>query len=92
MSFVERLNEISKKIEESTGESEALFEKLLVALTGVFRLLDQPQPTLKALQGSPQNLQTYLIRLVHEIKDYVTSNNNMMVLKIDSLIQELSKQ
>ncbi len=80
---------VIKSIDENIGTTEESFGKLLVALTGVFRLLDGNQSTLAALQGNPADLQAYILKLLGQIREMVSEGYNGLKNDIQSIITNL---
>ncbi|MFW9849103.1 MAG: hypothetical protein ACFFF4_08180 [Candidatus Thorarchaeota archaeon] len=80
---------VIKSIDENIGTTEESFEKLLVALTGVFRLLDGKHSTLAALQGNPVDLQAYILKLLGQIREMVSEGYNGLKNDIQAIISNL---
>lgn len=85
----ERLSAIQETIEKDTKISEEAFEKLLVALTGVFRLLDGKHSILSSLQGSPTEIQGYVLKLIGQIKQQINESYESILTELNLLVHQL---
>ncbi|MGD2072479.1 MAG: hypothetical protein PVG65_03220 [Candidatus Thorarchaeota archaeon] len=66
--LVTQLTQIIQTVQNYKGQSEMEFEKLQVALTGVLRLLTgEKNSPLTKIQGTSQELSSYIIRQVSEL-------------------------
>ena len=83
-----QLGRIIDSIEENARLSNEAFEKLLVAFTGTFRLLDGEQSVLRTLQGSPEEVKAYILNLLNQVKTMVAEGYT--TLKED--IQDFSRK
>ena len=86
-----RLSTIRHKIESDAKNSEESFEKLIVALTGVFRLLDGKQSTLTVLQGSPTDVQGYVLKLLAQVRQQVNCSYDNLIVEYDELVKQIEK-
>jgi hypothetical protein len=84
-----QFGKIIDSIEENSRLSSEAFEKLLVALTGTFRLLDGKQSVLTSLQGNPAEVQAYILNLLNQVKSMVADGYNSLKEDIQDLAQKL---
>jgi hypothetical protein len=84
-----RLAELSEPLQRDQGVVENMFEKISIAMTSVFRLTQGDQTTLKALQGSPQEVQGYILNLIAETKKKVDGMIERTKTDLDNIILEL---
>lgn len=78
-------------IDDNIRNSEVALDKLLVALTGVFRLLDGKQSTLQTLRGKPEDVQAYTFKLLGQVREIVSDGYNTLKEDIQTVIQGLEK-
>ncbi len=86
-----QFEKIIEAIDQKARFSEESFEKLLVALTGVFRLLDGKQSMLAALQGSPKDIQAYILKLLGQVRIMVSEGYDTLKVDIQNIVQQLEK-
>ncbi len=86
-----QLEKIIDTINHKARFSEEAFEKLLVALTGVFRLLDGKQSMLTTLQGSPTDIQAYILKLLSQVRTTVSEGYNTLKDDIQTIVQQLER-
>ena len=82
---------IIEGIDQKARFSDDAFEKLLVALTGVFRLLDGKHSMLAALQGKPEDLQAYILKLLGQVRVMVSEGYDTLKADIQTIVQQLEK-
>ena len=82
---------IIEGIDQKARFSEEAFEKLLVALTGAFRLLDGKQSMLAALQGNPEDIQVYILKLLGQVRVMVSEGYDNLKADIQIIVQQLEK-
>lgn len=86
-----RLNDIRSLIKKDIKNSEEAFEKLLVAITGVFRLLDGKQSMLAALQGSSADVQGYVLKLLGQVTQQIYGSYEGLITEFDNLVNQIEK-
>jgi hypothetical protein len=84
-----RLAKLSESLQRDQSVVENMFEKISIALASVFRLTQGNQTTLKALQGSPQEVQGYVINLITETRKKIDGMNERTTRDLDNIILEL---
>jgi hypothetical protein len=84
-----QLKEIVSLIETEQAAIDASFEKLLIAITNVLRLTNGQKSTLASLQGTPSELQGYLIDLASQIRKKASQTNERLLEKVNILVNEL---
>ncbi|MHA2424570.1 MAG: hypothetical protein ACXAEF_07265 [Candidatus Thorarchaeota archaeon] len=87
-----KVDNILNSIDEKTRHTEEAFEKLLVALTGMFRLLDGKQSILATLQGTPEEIQAYILKLLGELRISVHDSYTNLKTDIQAVSKELEKR
>lgn len=88
-SIEEHLKEIVTFVEGEQTSIDAAFEKLLIAITNVLKLIDGQQGTLSSLQGTPKELQRYLIDLVIQIRKMTSQTNESLLERTNALLASL---
>ncbi|MDF1537454.1 MAG: hypothetical protein P1Q69_00935 [Candidatus Thorarchaeota archaeon] len=86
-----RVSTIRSLVQRDSRNSEESFEKLLVALAGVFRLLDGKQSTLVALQGSSTEVQGYILKLLGQIRQQINDSYDCLIEELDKLAERMEK-
>lgn len=84
-----RLSTIRNQIENDIKNSEESFEKLLVALAGVFRLLDGKKSMLVTLQGSPTDVQGYVLKLLGQVRQQINGSYDGLIKELDELVEQM---
>lgn len=84
-----QLVELSGTLQRDQDTVENMFEKISVAMTSAFRLTQGNQTVLKALQGSPQEVQGYVLNLVSEAKSMIDKMNKRTANDLHNIILEL---
>ena len=88
--LISQLNELAQTVQTDKEQTNADFEKLQVALTGVLKLLtDEQNSPLIHLKGTPQDLKGYIIRLVSELQLNMIDRWDALSLCIDRMIQSI---
>ena len=82
---------IIEGIDQKARFSDDAFEKLLVALTGVFRLLEVKHSMLAALQGNPEDIQAYILKLLGQVRVMVSEGYDTLKADIQTIVQQLEK-
>ena len=86
--LVTQISEILQLFQDEKDKTKEEFEKLQVALTGVLNLLtDEKSSPLTRMQGTPQDLKGYIIRLVSELHMNVINRLETLSLELDSVLQ-----
>ncbi len=70
---------------------DAAFEKLIVATTNVFRLMDGQNKMLLSLQGTPKDLQGYVLSLISEIRKMTAESGEKVSMSLKKTIGQLEK-
>ena len=83
------LDRISRELQSEHLSIDESFEKLVVAMTNIFRLIDGEQRTLSALQGSPKELQGYVINMIGEMRKKTSTSNAQVIRDLSALIDQL---
>jgi len=86
-----QFDKIIESINQNTRLTSEAFDKLLVALTGTFRLLDGEQTVLSTLQGNPEEVKAYVITLLGQIRSMVTDGYATLKKDILDIAGELEK-
>ena len=68
------------------------FEKLVVATTNVFRLVDGQSKTLLTLQGSPKEIQGYVLGLILEIRKMTSTSTEQVITNLMKVIEHLDAE
>ncbi len=84
-----QLVELSGTLQRDQDAVENMFEKISVAMTSAFRLTQGNQTVLKVLQGSPQEVQGYVLNLVNEAKSMIDKMNKRTTKDLHDIILEL---
>ncbi len=84
-----QLNKIIMDLKEEYSAIDASFEKLLIAITNVLKLTGTQKGTLTSLQGTPQELQGYLIEMVSRIRKKNTQAINRSLERLTALADNL---
>jgi hypothetical protein len=84
-----QLKELIVTLETEQSLIDASFEKLLVAITNVLRLTDAQKGTLASLQGSPKELQRYLIDMISQIREKTSRANKHVHERLVSITAEI---
>ena len=79
------LDAMKKRIGEESKDSEEAFDKLTIALTGVFRLLDGKQSMLTSLKGSPTEIQAYILQLLGQIRQNIALSYERLLTEFEEL-------
>jgi hypothetical protein len=73
--LVLQLTELRNNAARMQSEIEQKYEKFQVALSGVLRILSgDGSATLKAIQGSPEEVKGYLIQIASQLRLYTTES------------------
>ncbi len=86
-----RLNAIKNLTQKDNRTFEEEFEKILIALTGVFRLLDGKQSMLTTLQGSPTDVQGYVLKLLGQIRQQINCSYESLIKELDELAEQMER-
>ena len=88
--LISQLAELAQTVQAEKGQTNAEFEKIQVALTGVLKLLtDEQNSPLIHLKGTPQDLKGYIIRLVSELHLSMINRWEALSSYIDQVIQSI---
>lgn len=85
----DQLKGISEEIEKEKDALESSFEKLVVAISNVFRLVDGEQVSLTTLQSSPKMLRGYVLNLVTHIQQMAINHNAHLLEEINGLMARI---
>jgi hypothetical protein len=88
--LISELNSILGQLEKQIIGFQASCEKLQVALTGVLRITNDDGLLLSNLQGSPEHLKSYLIRLCSDLLASGTQSYERLRERIEGLIDSIS--
>ncbi|MHA1905950.1 MAG: hypothetical protein ACW98Y_01540 [Candidatus Thorarchaeota archaeon] len=86
-----QFGKILESIDEKARVSDESFEKLLVALAGVFRLLDGKQSMLTTLQGNPEEIQAYILKLLDQLRTMVSDGYITLKDDIRDVVQRFER-
>jgi hypothetical protein len=88
--LINQLTRIVQMVHNEKEHTKVEFEKLQVALTGVLKLLtDEQNSPLTRLQGTPQDLKGYIIRLVSELHLSMINRLEELNSRINQVIQSI---
>ncbi|MFW9918333.1 MAG: hypothetical protein ACFFED_01935 [Candidatus Thorarchaeota archaeon] len=87
-----QLKGISEGLQSERESIDDAFERLVVAATNVFRLVDGQSRTLSVLQGSPKELHGFVLSLISEIKRKSLDSTGQAVVDLNNLIKSLDEQ
>ena len=87
-----QLTELSGALQRDQDAVENMFEKISIAMTSAFRLTQENQTVLKALQGSPQEVQGYVLNLISETRSMIDRMNKRTTKDLHNIILELEKE
>ncbi len=87
-----QLNKISESIQSEQLSIDESFEKLVIAMTSIFRLVNGEQQTLSALQGSPKELQGYVLNLVGQIRKRTSASSAQLIRDLDALLNQIGEK
>jgi hypothetical protein len=86
-----QLTTLLSLLNEQQEEVSAIHEKFQIALTGVLRLIgENNSPTLKSLQGTPQDLKGYLIQLNTDVVKTTAKSYASLKSRIEELLELVS--
>jgi hypothetical protein len=88
--LVTQLSEIAQTVQNNKKQTEVEFEKLQVALTGVLRLLagEKSSPLIR-MQGTPQDVKGYIIRLVSELHVNIVNRWETLSAKLEFVLKTI---
>lgn len=87
-----QLRAVLERLECDYQSIDEGFEKLIVATTNIFRLMDGQTKTLLALQGSPKELQGYVLNLISEIRKMTAESGEKVSSNLKKTIMQLEKE
>jgi hypothetical protein len=87
---IDELNSLLDLVNQQIKEFHASYEKLQVALVGVLRIMNNDGLLLANLQGNPEHLKSYLIRLCSNLSESTTQSYEGLRERIEDLISSIS--
>lgn len=88
--ILSELNLLLDLLGKQLEEFQTSYEKLQVALVGTLRLSDDDSGLLAHLQGDPEHLKSYLIRLCSNLNESTTRSYKHLREKIEILINSFT--
>ncbi|MFX0054740.1 MAG: hypothetical protein ACFFAD_07440 [Candidatus Hermodarchaeota archaeon] len=88
-SLADNLRAILLQIESSRESIEKGHEKFQIALSGALRLLDDNNPMLEKLRGSPDDLKGFVLNLVAELSTETISHWESLHSQIEQILVNL---
>lgn len=88
-SLADNLRAILLQIESSRESIEKGHEKFQIALAGALRLLDDTNPMLEKLRGSPDDLKGFVLNLVTELSTETISHWESLHSQIEQILDNL---
>ncbi|MHA1768404.1 MAG: hypothetical protein ACTSV3_00950 [Candidatus Thorarchaeota archaeon] len=89
--LVNRLEEVIAYVKSTRSDIDNQSEKLQVALSGILRLTGNTDTMLSNLQGNPEELGAYLIKLSTELSDSFKKHMNHLSRSLVEIRELVSK-
>ncbi|MFW9966617.1 MAG: hypothetical protein ACFFEA_05630 [Candidatus Thorarchaeota archaeon] len=90
-SLSSQLRGLLLQIESSRDSIEKAHDKFQIAISGVFRLLDEGSPMLEKLRGSPDDLKAFVLKLVTELGMETISHWESLRAQIEQILVNMSE-
>jgi hypothetical protein len=88
--LISELNSILDQLDKQIIDIQASCKKLQVALVGVLRITNDDGLMLSNLQGNPEHLKSYLIRLCSDLSTSATQSYERLHERVVGLIDSIS--
>ncbi len=90
-SLSNQLREVLVQVESSRTSIVKRHEKFQIAITGALRLLDGDSPLLDNLQGRPDDLKGFVVKLVTELGIETITHWESLHAKLEQIIVNMSE-